>query len=233
MPRSGRKNKWWRSLTCCTPNESASITSYDLTDLAADASSDVTSCDESRTRLSMTCFERALRQADLLDTSALPYDHPVLNLCLGFTNRELNHQKHHYVSYEQSNLDRAVAIRIQNLFYSEDDLESSDEPLIDELPASIWYECVEPTLYALISLNNMKHRRTNLTQHRIGTDVDSVEDNETNRARGDRPMFVFPGPHQAGFMVLQIRDRFNGIGPDLPYHMAFPQPMVSININVK
>ena len=37
------------------------------------------------------------------------------------------------------------------------------EPLIDGLPASVWLECVEPTLSVLISLNSLRHRRSNLS----------------------------------------------------------------------
>lgn len=40
------------------------------------------------------------------------------------------------------------------------------EPFIDGLPASVWLECVEPTLSILISLNALRHRRSNLSVKR-------------------------------------------------------------------
>ena len=92
------------------------------------------------------------------------YDQPMLNICYGFPNDELLHYRRtRHRSYGRSRWDDVFATPGVLRVALEMDV---NEPIVDELPVSLWLSCVEPILPALISLSQMQRRKTNLSKYR-------------------------------------------------------------------
>ncbi|KAK3589347.1 hypothetical protein CHS0354_009990 [Potamilus streckersoni] len=109
-------------------------------------------------------YEAVLEQEGLL--APLFTESPVLNICLGFENsdfecgnqslEEIYEKSSFWKPLMESNAIRsALAQRANGL-----------EPMIDDIPASFWLECMEPTLNTLVSIQNMKRRRLNISKAR-------------------------------------------------------------------
>ena len=92
------------------------------------------------------------------------YDQPMLNICYGFPDDELLHyRRSRHRSYGRSRWDDVFATPGVLRVALEMDV---NEPIVDELPVSLWLSCVEPILPALISLSQMQRRKTNLSKYR-------------------------------------------------------------------
>ncbi|CAG2249733.1 unnamed protein product [Mytilus edulis] len=109
-------------------------------------------------------FMQELRSESLLASGSTTSDNPILNICLGFKNEELKHggPKIYHKSYCMSHWDRVLSCR-KGLNRMIGYTTGCNEPIVDNLPASLWMECLEPTLSVLVTLSAMKHRRTNLS----------------------------------------------------------------------
>lgn len=115
-------------------------------------------------------FEDALITEGLLVPGS--NEHPVLNICSGFLNEELGHYKRmRYRSYGRSRWDDVFATPGVLRVAQEMDV---NEPIVDELPVSLWLGCVEPILPALISLSQMQRRRTNLSKYRYNMNIFNI-----------------------------------------------------------
>lgn len=113
-------------------------------------------------------FTTALRKEQILATGSTTADHPILNICLGFKNEELAYGGPRIVhrSYKRTQWDR-ILFKRKGLQRMASYSLNCNEPIVDDLPASLWMQCLEPTLSVLIQLSAMKHRRTNLSQRGI------------------------------------------------------------------
>lgn len=102
----------------------------------------------------------ALRQEGLLVPGSSA--HPALNICVEFLDDELQHYRRlRFKSYGRSRWDDVFATsRVRKVAMDMD----VNEPIIDELPVSLWLDCVDPILPALVSLSQMQRRKTNLTK---------------------------------------------------------------------
>ena len=107
-------------------------------------------------------FRDALRIEGLLvpKCSLNPDGATVLAICYGFRDEELTKGRIYYYSYGKSRWDVILSTphyrkMAENLFPT--------DPLVDGLPATLWLECVEPSLAALISLSKLKRRKSNLS----------------------------------------------------------------------
>lgn len=109
-------------------------------------------------------FMQELRRESLLTSGSTTSDNPILNICLGFKNEELKHggPKIYHKSYCRSHWDKVLSNR-KGLSRMIGYTTGCNEPIVDNLPASLWMECLEPTLAVLVTLSAMKHRRTNLS----------------------------------------------------------------------
>ncbi|XP_067676816.1 uncharacterized protein [Haliotis asinina] len=117
---------------------------------------------------------------------------PVLNVCLGFENSELGHFKQRIVYSSYSESHRNKMFGNQGLIKMA--CEFTDEPVIDGLPASVWLQCVEPTLAILKSLSILKHRKSNLTNKKDITNrpLDSGYSQHGDFQFGPLAVFAFP-----------------------------------------
>ncbi|XP_062575370.1 uncharacterized protein LOC134237291 [Saccostrea cucullata] len=125
-------------------------------------------------------FVDALKEEGLLVPGSK--DHPALNICVGIQDDELQHDRRlRYRSYGKSRWDDVFATPGVRKVALEMD---ANEPIIDELPVSLWLNCVDPILPALISLSTMQRRRTNLTKSRPSA-TPLQDPNEVSTDHGD------------------------------------------------
>lgn len=110
-------------------------------------------------------FTKALRKEHILAPGSTTADHPILDICLGFNNEELAYSGPRIVhrSYKRTHWDRILSKR-KGLRRMASYSLNCNEPIVDDLPASLWMQCLEPTLSVLVKLSAMKHRRSNLNQ---------------------------------------------------------------------
>ncbi|XP_061195690.1 uncharacterized protein LOC133203908 [Saccostrea echinata] len=146
-------------------------------------------------------FVDALAEEDLLVPGSS--DHPALNICVGIRDDELQHYRRlRYRSYGRSRWDDVFATPGVRKVALEMD---ANEPIIDELPASLWLNCVDPILPALISLSAMQRRRTNLTKSRpSATPVQDPNEVSTDHGDLDRgpPWLNVIGPQNVHIIFL-------------------------------
>ncbi|KAK7478891.1 hypothetical protein BaRGS_00029872, partial [Batillaria attramentaria] len=155
----------------------------------------------------------ALLREGLLEYRDPTASAPVLSICHGFSDTELallSKRSPAFVNKEASvhedpGLQKVVEEVGGELFQA--------EPLIDGLPASVWLECVEPTLSILVSLNALRHRRSNLS---LKKGVPEILD--SNRSRhGDfefGPIAIFHHPGRIQQMMLLRFEYLNAVNND-------------------
>ncbi|KAL3882546.1 hypothetical protein ACJMK2_028882 [Sinanodonta woodiana] len=108
-------------------------------------------------------YEEVLEHEGLLASHT---ESPVLNICLGFENSDFESGKESLEEiYEKSSFWKPLmeSSAIKSALAQRP---SGTEPMIDDIPASFWLECMEPTLSTLVSLQNMKRRRLNISKAR-------------------------------------------------------------------
>lgn len=154
-------------------------------------------------------LEWALLKEGLLEYRDPAASIPVLSICHGFSDEELKSlsKRRHYLQLNRlwdkemvEGLDKVL--RIDGL-----------EPFIDGLPASVWLECVEPTLSILISLNALRHRRSNLSVKRGAPEVlDSSRSRHGDFEFG--PIAIFHHPRRIQQMMLLRFEFLNTVTTD-------------------
>ncbi|XP_071115029.1 uncharacterized protein [Haliotis cracherodii] len=148
-------------------------------------------------------WEQVLWLAGLATVAPRGASIPVLNVCLGFENSELRHLNKRivYSSYSVSRWDKLLGEQVFAELACE---EFQDEPVIDGLPATVWLQCVEPTLSILKSLSSLKHRKGNLTNKKDITDrpLDSGYSQHGDFQFGPLAVFAFP---RRMVMRLEVR----------------------------
>ncbi|KAK3098936.1 hypothetical protein FSP39_024468 [Pinctada imbricata] len=123
-----------------------------------------------------------------------PEGNTVLRIGYGLSDREISPRGIIHTSYCRSRWDSVLDLpryrqMVENCY--------PDDPLVDGLPAALWIECLEPSLGALVALNRMKKKRSNLS---LGRHVHLVESSsDTTIANGDNEEMndddVIVGPH--------------------------------------
>lgn len=88
---------------------------------------------------------------------------PVLNIGLGFDENDLTHSYRLLRRIGQQKKKNKLLELSQN---GESSAFYENDIIVDDLPSTVWLECVEPTLEILISLNKLRHRRSNLSRKR-------------------------------------------------------------------
>ena len=166
---------------------------------------------QGRTRQPVSDFEEALWEEDFAaDVPVRPgVSCPVLNVCLGFQDHELKASKrlfYYSYTYKQSNWDRTL---LQSEFAAIASHSYPEDPIIDGLPATVWLQCVEPTLCIMMSLCRLKHRKSNITSpKRYPEYPDSSHSRHGDYEFG--PVAIFAGPRRASlrvdFVVQHIQD---------------------------
>ncbi|XP_041352557.1 uncharacterized protein LOC121371015 [Gigantopelta aegis] len=148
-----------------------------------------------RTRLPLNAFEEALWQENFaVKVPILPgMSCPVLNVCLGFQDHELKSVKQllFYSSYTYKSSNWSTAF-LQSEFAMIASQNYPEDPIIDGLPATVWLECLEPTLCIMVSLSRLKHRRCNITSPKKYPEIPD----STHSRHGDfefGPLAVFAG----------------------------------------
>lgn len=97
------------------------------------------------------------------------YDHPVLAICFGFTDRELrensrilkNRAMISFYNYSETCPIRAGIDRVLSSSY-----ETDFEAKVGGVPASMWLETYNPIIQLLLMLNRRRGRRSALTKRR-------------------------------------------------------------------
>ncbi|ESO85743.1 hypothetical protein LOTGIDRAFT_235712 [Lottia gigantea] len=106
-------------------------------------------------------FELRLHEENLLYRRSGCNDHPVLNIGIGLTTGDLGGKPSNY-RYYGNYRHPGKHLFIHPGFKQVTEEVYYDEPIIDGLPATLWLECIEPTLDILSSLSLLKHRKSNL-----------------------------------------------------------------------
>ncbi|KAK7108844.1 hypothetical protein V1264_016508 [Littorina saxatilis] len=149
-------------------------------------------------------LEMALFREGLLEYRDPQASVPVLNIGYGFTDEELRTLSKSTSSLLKNKAKWCDECR-DGLGYDKFlAAQLCGEHLIDGLPASVWLECVEPTLSILITLNSLRHRRSNLSLKKgLPETLDSNRSRHGDFEFGPVAIFHHPGRIQQ-MMLLRV-----------------------------